>query len=46
MWSYPYGSSLTDKQVLRTVGATDQGLSPNYYPVIQVDHSYVDLRQH
>ena len=42
----PYGSSLTDKQVCAQLEQQIKALSPNYYPVIQVDHSYVDLRQH
>ena len=42
----PYGSSLTDKQVCAQLEQQIKALSPHYYPVIQVDHSYVDLRQH
>ena len=41
----PYGSSLTDKQVCAQLEQQIKALSPNYYPVIQVDHSYVEQRE-
>ena len=41
----PYGLSLTDTQVRTELGLRVKQLSPRYYPVIQVDHSYVDVRK-
>lgn len=40
----PYGFHLTDSQVSDALGKQIKALSPRYYPVIQVDHSYVDGR--
>lgn len=40
----PYGFRLTDAQVRTELARRVQGLSPHYYCVIQVDHSYVDGR--
>ena len=38
----PYGFRLTDIQVRAELSAAIKTLSPRFYPVIQVDHSYVD----
>ena len=35
---------LSDSQVRETLSDKVAALSPRYYPVIQVDHSYVDGR--
>ena len=40
----PYGFHLTDGQVRAQLGQRIKGLSGRYYPVIQVDRSYVDSR--
>lgn len=40
----PYGFRLSDSQVRETLSDKVAALSPRYYPVIQVDHSYVDGR--
>jgi cation diffusion facilitator family transporter len=40
----PYNFRLTDGQVRATLTAGIRDLSPQYIPVIQVDHSYVDCR--
>ena len=40
----PYGFRLTDQQVLEQLTRSIRALSDHYYPVIQVDHSYIDQR--
>ena len=40
----PYGFRLTDGQVCAELSRGIKQLSQRYYPVIQVDHSYVDRR--
>ena len=40
----PYGFRLTDHQVCEELSQAIHALSPRYYAVIQVDHSYVDGR--
>ncbi len=40
----PYGFRLSDSQVRAELGGQIKALSPRYYPVIQVDHSFVDRR--
>ncbi len=40
----PYGFRLSDSQVRDALSQSIQSLSSRYYPVIQVDHSYVDRR--
>ena len=40
----PYGFHLTDDQVRAELGQRIKALSPRYFAVIQVDHSYVDRR--
>ncbi|OUQ78319.1 cation diffusion facilitator family transporter [Flavonifractor sp. An100] len=40
----PYGFSMSDSQVCGELSAKIKALSDRYYPVIQVDHSYVDHR--
>ena len=40
----PYGFRLTDAQVRSEVNRRVKGLSKRYYPVIQVERSYVDSR--
>ena len=40
----PYGFRLTDGQVRVELEKGIKQLSPRYFPVIQVDHSYVDSR--
>lgn len=40
----PHGFRLTDSQVRAELSQRIKGLSDRYYPVIQVDRSYVDLR--
>lgn len=40
----PYGFSMTDNQVRAELGNKIKELSSRYYPVIQVDHSFVDHR--
>lgn len=42
----PYGFRLTDNQVCGELSRAVQGLSDKYTAVIQVDHSYVDQRDH
>ena len=37
----PYGFRLTDDQVRGELTQAVKGLSPRYFPVIQVDHSYI-----
>ena len=41
----PYGFSLSDSQVVARLSEGVRGLSSKYFPVIQVDHSYVDQRE-
>ena len=41
----PYGFRLTDSQVVTELSGRVRGLSEKYFPVIQVDHSYVDRRE-
>ena len=41
----PYGFRLTDNQVRSELVSSIKQMSPRYYPVIQVDHSFVDSRQ-
>ncbi len=41
----PYGFSLSDSQVVARLSESVRGLSSKYFPVIQVDHSYVDQRE-
>ncbi|MEA4933810.1 MAG: cation diffusion facilitator family transporter [Lawsonibacter sp.] len=38
----PYGFRLTDSQVCTELNRQIKALSPRYYPVIQVDHSFID----
>ena len=40
----PYGSRLTDGQVRGELAARIRAMSAAYYPVIEVDHSFVDGR--
>ena len=40
----PYGFAMSDGQVRAELGSRIKELSQRYYPVIQVDHSYVDGR--
>lgn len=40
----PYGFRLTDSQVISQLRQGVESLSPKYYAVIQVDHSYVERR--
>ena len=40
----PYGFRLPDDQVRRSLTDRIRALSPKYFPVIQIDHSYVELR--
>lgn len=40
----PYGFRLSDRQVRAELTRRIQALSPKYYPVIEVDRSYVDGR--
>ena len=40
----PYGFRLTDSQVRSELEKGIKQISPRYFPVIQVDHSYVDSR--
>lgn len=40
----PYGFRLTDQQVLEQLTRSIRALYDHYYPVIQVDHSYIDQR--
>ena len=40
----PYGFRLSDSQVCVELEKGIKQLSPRYFPVIQVDHSYVDSR--
>ena len=37
----PYGFHLTDDQVRGELSQAIKALSPRYFPVIQVDHSYI-----
>ena len=41
----PYGFRLTDGQVCAELSRGIKQLSQRYYPVIQVDHSYVERRE-
>ena len=41
----PYGFPLSDSQVVARLSEGVRGLSSKYFPVIQVDHSYVDQRE-
>lgn len=41
----PYGFSMTDQQVCARLEEQIKALSASYFPVIQVDHSYVDRRE-
>ena len=38
----PYGFRLPDSQVRQSLTARIRALSPRYFPVIQIDHSYVE----
>ena len=38
----PYGFRLSDSQVRAALGEGVKGLSDRYFPVVQVDHSFVD----
>ncbi|MGI5962194.1 MAG: cation diffusion facilitator family transporter [Lawsonibacter sp.] len=40
----PYGFRMEDSQVCAELGQRIKALSSRYYPVIEVDHSYVDRR--
>ena len=40
----PYGFRLTDSQVVSRLSEGVRGLSDKYFPVIQVDHSFVEQR--
>lgn len=40
----PYGFRLTDNQVCTELNQQIKALSARYYPVIQVDHSFIDRR--
>lgn len=40
----PYGFRLSDSQVRAELSGQIKALSPRYYPVIQVDHSFIDRR--
>ncbi len=40
----PYGFRMDDSQVCTELSQKIKQLSPRYYPVIQIDHSYVDHR--
>ena len=42
----PYGFRLTDSQVISEMSKRVHALSERYFPVIQVDHSFVDQRDH
>ena len=42
----PYGFRLTDSQVRKELGAGIKSLSPKYTAVIQIDHSFVEQRDH
>jgi len=42
----PYGFSLTDAQVKKTLSERVRELSEKYYAVIEVDRSYVECRDH
>ena len=42
----PYQFRLTDAQTCTELSARIRALSPTYFPVIQVDHSYVEQREH
>ena len=39
----PYGFRLPDSQVREALSARIRALSPKYFPVIQIDHSYVEM---
>ena len=41
----PYGFRLTDHQVVSQLRKDVEALSPKYFAVIQVDHSYVERRE-
>ena len=41
----PYGFRLSDSQVRAALGEGVKGLSDRYFPVVQVDHSYVEGRK-
>lgn len=40
----PYGFPLTDAQVLQELTREIRALSPKYFPIIEVDHSFVEQR--